>query len=399
VTSRSAASPRWTKVRLSRLSSSFYLMTLPVAALVMGAVIHCYVVRGSYEWFGLLRILRDVSHRAGFWVMCLGIWLVGLHHARPGYSVFALPWRRRAIWAAASLAMAGLSRSAPQLIGAGSLADELAYSLVIPGLALHLFSTPGTLRQQAAAALLTLRLAVLTFAAWTAIAFGHTMFKGMLFSVSNPVDSVLMRIDCWILGSRFYDALASWRSAGHPALTHLLDIVYVELYEQQWWSFLFFFGARDFRNARAYVLSILLIYFLGPACYFIAPSLGPVFYRPELFSDLARLAPDSAFLARFLSEQTQMTLASEAHPIAPFGFISAFPSLHVGLALIVLLAMRRSLILTLFNCFGVAFTFVATVVLGWHYMVDGVAGAVLGLLCWWFANRVVAREHRSTHSG
>jgi hypothetical protein len=220
------------------------------------------------------------------------------------------------------------------------------------------------------------------------------MFKGLLFIASASADPWLMKLDTKLLGEHFYQRLALWRSVEHPQITRGLDIVYTKLFEQQWWSFLFFFGSRDYANGRRYILATFLIYILGVACYFIAPSMGPIYHRPDLFTDCIRGAPDSARLVSFLAYQTVLTRAGVPHAIAPFGFIAAFPSLHVGLALIVMLSMRRSLVMTLFNGLGVVLTFVATVVLGWHYLVDGIFGMALGAFCWWFAVRVTARDGR-----
>jgi hypothetical protein len=376
----------------ARPTSRSFLLVVPIFALGMGMFIHHEVVKGDYEWLGLLRILRDVSHRPGFWVICMMVWLVGLSHAPLQYSILSQKRQVVLSWIAVSAMILLLVRCVPRLISAGSLVDECACAVAAPGLVIHLFIAPGTPRAKVTCACWTLGTAALVYASFTAVAFGHTMLKGMLFSIAKPVDAMVFKVDCGILGSHFYDKLAAWRIAVPQQLIRALDIIYVELYEQQWWSFFYFFGARDFRNGRIYILATLAIYFVGPMCYFMAPSLGPMFHRPDLFNDLSRLAPDTTSLARFLADQTQLTITGQSHPIAPFGFIAAFPSLHVALALVVLLVMRHSRVLTIFNLLGALFTFVATVVLGWHYMIDGLFGAALGLLCWSFASRIVARE-------
>jgi len=104
------------------------------------------------------------------------------------------------------------------------------------------------------------------------------------------------------------------------------------------------------------------------------------------------VAPDSTYLADFLATQTRLTLTGVSHNLAPFCFIAAFPSLHVSAAVILLLSMRRSLPMTLFNGFGVVFTLLATVILGWHYFVDGLLGLGLGWACWAFAVFVTNRD-------
>jgi hypothetical protein len=50
-------------------------------ALVLGLILNATLVPGSYEWLGLFRIFGEVSHRSGFWVLCLLVWLAGVRNA------------------------------------------------------------------------------------------------------------------------------------------------------------------------------------------------------------------------------------------------------------------------------------------------------------------------------
>jgi hypothetical protein len=378
------------RVRAAELSpSQVAIVGMPLVAVVVGLPINLAIVRGGFEWLGLLRILSDISHRSGFWVLCLAVWSIGVRHAPAGHTAFSATRRWLQGWIAACASLWVLFWLEPSLLLAGSRLDEVACAILCPGLVLHLVGTSGSWSERWRAAHRTLLAAGLTFVGFTLVAYGYTMVKGLLFVICTPADSLLLKLDGALLGEHFYEKLAIWRSVAHPQLTRGLDIVYMKLFEQQWWSFLFFFGARDHVGGRRFILATFATYFIGCACYYIVPSLGPIYYRPELFSDCARLAPDSAWVVRYLSVQTGLTQARVSHMMAPFGFIAAFPSLHVGLALVVMLAMRRSLLLTLFNGLGALLTLVATVVLGWHYFVDGIFGLALGAMCWWLSVRAV----------
>ena len=73
--------------------------------------------------------------------------------------------------------------------------------------------------------------------------------------------------------------------------------------------------------------------------------------------------------------------------------ISAFPSLHVASAvLFALYAMRRSAIAGTMLWTFAALIMLGSVVLGWHYAVDGYAGALLTLLTWKMVGRLLARQ-------
>jgi hypothetical protein len=72
----------------------------------------------------------------------------------------------------------------------------------------------------------------------------------------------------------------------------------------------------------------------------------------------------------------------------PFGGISAMPSMHVGgIVLVAIVAWRRWRPLGA-ACWGYAGVIqIGSVVLGWHYAIDGYAGALLAWGCWRIAGR------------
>lgn len=69
--------------------------------------------------------------------------------------------------------------------------------------------------------------------------------------------------------------------------------------------------------------------------------------------------------------------------------ISAMPSMHVMVAtLLALLGWRTNRRMgVLLTAFAVTI-FIASIMLGWHYSVDEIAGVTLGLVFWWLAGRV-----------
>jgi membrane-associated phospholipid phosphatase len=66
-----------------------------------------------------------------------------------------------------------------------------------------------------------------------------------------------------------------------------------------------------------------------------------------------------------------------------FGGISAMPGLHVGIAvLFAVVALQRSKPLGVLLILYAVSIQVGSVVLAWHYAVDGYLGAVLAIVCW-----------------
>ena len=78
------------------------------------------------------------------------------------------------------------------------------------------------------------------------------------------------------------------------------------------------------------------------------------------------------------------------HGNVVFGWgISAMPSIHVAAAVLAsLFAFKLSVRVGLFLGVVAACTFVASTALGWHYAVDGYAGALLACATWWLAGRL-----------
>ena len=124
------------------------------------------------------------------------------------------------------------------------------------------------------------------------------------------------------------------------------------------------------------VLSINWV--LGVMSYFVLPSMGPAFYEPHLFAGL----PDTgtASLQAALMEDRR---AFVADPVGSgqLQSIAAFASLHVsivfaGTLVAHMLRAPRTLRIAMWIYLGL--TSAATIYFGWHYVVDDVAGFVIG---------------------
>ena len=147
---------------------------------------------------------------------------------------------------------------------------------------------------------------------------------------------------------------------------------------------LYFEGIRGgARLALAYSIGLFLDVFF--TLWF--PTSGPLFVHPEWFGPLADLP--SGELAAFLRLTVEQYRQSPGTVYACAG-ISAMPSYHVYGWVCGFLYWRRlprkvfmvGLVLTALN-------WASTVVLGWHYALDGLAGIVMALLVSWAVARVI----------
>lgn len=196
----------------------------------------------------------------------------------------------------------------------------------------------------------------------------------------NPVrDARLARVDRWLLGGHTPAALL------HDVLgTHVAAWVLVVVYES--------FGTlvplvvvaavvlpRRRRDATAFVAALVWVWILGVGCYYLLPSLGPFHQSPQDFATLPHTIVTET-QARYLHQRADFL----AHPrvSGSFAQIGAFASLHVGVSTVVLLvcAVQRRRVLVRLLLPYVALTVVATVYLGWHFLVDDVAGLAIAAL-------------------
>ena len=145
--------------------------------------------------------------------------------------------------------------------------------------------------------------------------------------------------------------------------------------------------ARSARIGAFYVTALSLNWLMGAASYYVLPSLGPIFAKPELFVDLPETGVTA--LQRSLLETRVEVLADPATAGAIQG-IAGFASLHVSIVLTgALVAHRLGLHRVVRSTMWVFFalTVVSTIYFGWHYIVDDIAGVGIGFLAVWIAWR------------
>ena len=144
--------------------------------------------------------------------------------------------------------------------------------------------------------------------------------------------------------------------------------------------------------------SLSLTWLLGAASYYAVPAQGPIYAKPALFYGLPETGVGR--LQETLAEHRAEVLAD---PVATSAVqsVAAFASLHIAVvfaaALIAqLLGVRRGYRIALWTYLGL--TALATVYFGWHYVVDDVAGLLIGgfaVLAAGWATGFELRPHRA----
>lgn len=240
-----------------------------------------------------------------------------------------------------------------------------------------------------------LRFALIGLAAWYVVYASFRNLKSFVPFVNRHLwDGVLDDIDriMWFGND---PATVLHTLFGTGAAAHFFSFVYIawivmvpaSLVVALVWS-------RDARAGSWYVTAIALDWVLGVATYFALPTLGPIYARPELFEDLART--DVTGL--------QETMMAERHEVLVNPFttdavqtIAAFASLHVGISVsmaVMAELLRLHRLVRVFLWVFLLLTVLATVYLGWHYFLDAIGGAVLGVAGVWIAARGTGNAFR-----
>ena len=162
--------------------------------------------------------------------------------------------------------------------------------------------------------------------------------------------------------------------------THVLSVVYV--------LYLFFVPlslalamvfSRDLRGGLFYATALSMNWPLGAASYLLVPALGPVYATPGNFAELPASGA-SSLQGLLLDKRLDFLHDPVAEGAAQS--IAAFASVHVSMIFTAavaahMLGLGRRLRIGLWIL--LALTIVATIYLGWHYVVDDVAGVLIGL--------------------
>ncbi|MEP6665490.1 MAG: phosphatase PAP2 family protein, partial [Nocardioidaceae bacterium] len=134
--------------------------------------------------------------------------------------------------------------------------------------------------------------------------------------------------------------------------------------------------AHRIRDGYVFLMSAMWVWILGVGSYYLIPTLGPFASAPQDFSHLPHTEITST-QAKYMAERAHLL----QHPAAgdAFASIAAFASLHIGFTFMVVLMLRYYGFRRATQAMSVylAAVIIATIYLGWHYVVDDIAGLAL----------------------
>ena len=209
------------------------------------------------------------------------------------------------------------------------------------------------------------------------------IFLKQALPIMNPrlYDAELAAADRWLhVGvSPVEMALAafSW-----PLSARALDLLYVLWYAVKGPVLLLFLFHPDARRRWHFMTAYVLLWIVGWVGYICLPSVGPEYANPAQFAGINTPAADS--LQAWLWQTYSELRADPTHyRMVIYSGVAAFPSLHVGMAVLFAIALRPYRVAFWLMALFALCMQVGSVFLGWHYAIDGYAGGILAALCYY----------------
>jgi len=175
----------------------------------------------------------------------------------------------------------------------------------------------------------------------------------------------------------------------NPYVLHTIDLSYSAIFLVSLEiGFAYFLSAPSRRLRIAFITGNSIMWLIGAWLYMLIPSLGPAYRFPDVWLQysavLNHTQGQQGMLWKNYAEILKLRIpGASQEPINIFLGIAAFPSLHVAFQTFVFLWFRR-----LWTWGEVTFAlfvfviFLGSMITGWHYMIDGLAGLLLAWLVW-----------------
>ncbi|HWA62613.1 MAG TPA: phosphatase PAP2 family protein [Caulobacteraceae bacterium] len=206
-------------------------------------------------------------------------------------------------------------------------------------------------------------------------------------------DRRLLGDDAWRLLQPAFDK---------PPVTFLLSVLYSAWHP----AMVLIFGGLVFSlgnprlRAQALIALVGAWTLLGTWAATLLASVGPCFAGPLRLGDGAAFAAQAAYLRQadqalpiweFAEQGRLLSAEAMGTPIIGSG-ISAMPSMHIAVAMLMMLVgWRSSRLAGVIGTAYLAVIVVASIHLGWHYAVDGLAAMAGAGAIWWVSGQVAKR--------
>lgn len=220
----------------------------------------------------------------------------------------------------------------------------------------------------------------------------HLILKAYIPLInSGNFDPLLWRLDS-VLGAGNDPVLMVLKLFSAPSVHRAFDILYSNLYFLALWAgVVVFFAFLRGRSRIRFFNSFFVMWQLGLLLYVLLPSWGPVFTRPEFFQETLINMPSTVVVQRQLFFETSSLVSGQYNVIIRFFGLAAFPSLHVAVfVLYSLWAPKVGKVWLWWNVILIPLTLIGSMLTGYHYLIDGIVGALVAACAWVIGKRSVA---------
>jgi hypothetical protein len=197
-------------------------------------------------------------------------------------------------------------------------------------------------------------------------------------------DTQLAALDAAIFGQDAWRAF-SWLLSLRPVLDYVYSLWYPALVGS---LVLVMHRTPNAERDRAILAYFILWGVFAPIGQVLIPAAGPIFYERiglgDRFVNLIATVPAGS------AESADYLWASRGGSHFAAG-ISAMPSMHVAMSFWIALAFWKSRLRSIASCYFIA-VFLGSILLGWHYFVDGLAGVAGGIVCWQIARGILSQR-------
>lgn len=358
------------------------LLWLALGAFLSAVLVHHYSrLPASYTWFEPLWALQNVVRLPHFPLAVVATYALGAWAFRGSWDLeqsarvlaSTLPardWLPRTLKPLAAIALVVLVDAL--VIGSERDVLDLLALVAIGFLLARLWPD----RQQMGRALGHGVLSALVF---LVVCYCYTIVKALTFASGRGFDAAIIGIESALFGAPPHRALALW-TATHPSFAALCDWVYFHFFEHMALTTVLLVALRLRAQRTEYLAALALCYLMGGPLYHVFPAFGPSYFEPRYFEFLQDKALLTGAIRRYLQLNTYGVLNGTARQVRTWSYIACMPSLHVAHELVSLYYVRSCLPAFVISLLFALLTMLSVVALGWHYPLDSVFGALLGVL-------------------
>lgn len=366
-------------------------LCLGIATLVLGlAVHHSSNLPRDYTWWAALKTIRNIVALPNIPLVALIVFCIGRYAHRGAWDPYAFGKRLT------SQMSLDVSRKRALLLqvatGLGAVAldtfifpNHTLFDAIVVGLTGS--QLPRVMRNPRFVAEFVLQVAVAVFV-FSVLCYTFTVIKALLFVRNHPLDAQLIEFESAIFGEPVHRKIVAW-AAQSPDVVWWSDWIYNRFFHHMILTSVLLFALRRAREQNEYLAALLFCYLAGGPLYHLLPAAGPVYFEPEYYEHV-RAQPGlvTNFLQHWLFRQTSLVTEGKANTLLTWTYVAAMPSLHVAHEVVMTWYSRRSKIAFALSASFTLATVVSIMVLGWHYFIDGIAGATLAMTAIFIARKL-----------